>query len=272
LEITGRKSNGFIEEFCIFSEANHSIKFAVAKNMTEFERHFGEFIRKYENNAFLDRDGVTTIRFPYELTKFHSYFDFAPLLRRVFELDPEEGAKDDHPPYLEEDFQVINTDLSDLEKRIYYALVENPEESDGAVAKIVKCSRQSVTKAKERFYSEDLIRRKRLVNLEKLGFEILAIIHSKTNPRQMKKEREGIEFVSRTKTPILHLTKNFESVTIVAFKDFKEYHELHELTTNYMAKNNFIIGEPNRILLSIPRMTILKSHFYGPIVKNVLNI
>ena len=271
LAVSNKYLGEFPEEFFVVSEANHAINIAIAKNMTEFERNFEQFIQVFEDNDLLAEERITTIRFPFDLTRVLSFFEFAPLLHRTFELDLNDDAVDLEVNFEKTQCVVKNRELSELEKSIYYALIKYPELSDSGLAGKVKCTRQSITKAKERFYDEALIKTKRIINLEKLGFGILAFTHSKCNPRKsMAERRECIIRISKIKMPIFHLSKNFDRISITPFMNFKDYHDIHERATNFCSINDIITEEPKTILLSIPRMTMIKNHLYAPIVKKIL--
>jgi hypothetical protein len=261
------------ENFFIISEANYALMISIAEDMIDFEKNFQDFIQVYGHHNLLAEEEIDIISFPFDLTMAFSYFDFAALLNRTFKLNFEEYSITIDSKFEKTNFKVKNAEFSDLEKRIYYGLIKYPELPDNLIADEIKCSRQSVTKAKEKFFEEDLIEKKRIVDLGKLGFEILAISHTKTNPRQSLEERFiCVEALYRKQTPIFHVSKNFDRISITPFKNFSEFQEIYEWSTNFCTINDCIIKEPNRILLSISQMKILKNHVYAPLVKKILNL
>ena len=273
LKIIKENSDTFAEEFFTVTEANNAVNISIAKNMTDFERNFAQVIRVYEDNNLLGEDGITTVRYPFELTRCLSFFDYAPVLNRVLGLNIESKESKGSKKLPLKIMDVKNVDLSKFEKKIFHGLIKYPEDSDANIAKKVKCARQSVTKAKERFYEEGRIKKKRYLNLKKLGFEILAVTHSKCNPRKTLEERDaGIEYISDIKTPIFHISKNFDRISITPYKDFEDFHNLHDTSFNFCSKKEVCVGEPKTILLSIPRMTIIKNNIYAPLVEKVLEI
>jgi hypothetical protein len=265
--------DGFPEEFYIVSEANYAVNIAIVKNLTEFEESYERFIHFYENNTFFGKEGITTLRFPFDLTTCCNFFDFHNLLCRTFDLNFASCANETYSNFDKGKCSVREAELSELEKVIYFYLVQYPEYSDSAIANKAKYSRQTVKKARERFYKEDLMKTRRIPNLEKLGFKILAFSHSKCNPKKTLEERRmGIEEVCKLKTPVFHAIKNFERVSITPFKDFEEFHDIYEKTTNFCAEKEVLIDEPITFLLSVPRMSMIKNHEYVPLVRKVLNI
>lgn len=273
LDITRETLNRFSEFFYIVSESNQAVTVAVSKNITEFLKNLAPVIQIYDEHGFFDKEGFIHAFFPFELTTIFNFFVFAPLLDRLFELGLEKTQEKLDVSSKKIKCRVKYRDMSDMEKRIYYGLVKYPELPDYKLAEKLSTTRSTLMRMKERFYAESLMRTIRMVNMKKLGLEILAFTHSKFNPKKPIQTRvEGIKNIIQMQTPILNVSSDLESIMLTAYKNFEDYQTIHEHVTRFHVQNEFLREEPTTLLMSIPIMTIVKNHMYAPLVKKILEI
>jgi DNA-binding MarR family transcriptional regulator len=260
------------EHFFIVSESNQAIILSISKNITDFEERFEDITQIYKEYEFFDGRGFTTILFPFNLFRIFSFFDFAPFLNRYFNLDFNDDFEDNLISKKVK-CQTQYRDLTRLEKIVFYEFVKHPEYSDYKIAEVAKCSRHTVSRMKNEFYSEKLMRTTRIVNLNKLGLGILAFTHSRFNPKTTIDERKQyIQKVVDLQTPIFNISRRLEGVMITPFKNYTEYQDIHGEVTRYSARENLLQEDPTTMLLSIPRMTVLKDHENAMLVKKVLHL
>ena len=118
---------------------------------------------------------------------------------------------------------------------------------------------------------ENLITKKRIISMERLGFNILAMTHSKFNPLEPLSVRmKCARHIDTIRTPIFNIARDPESVMLTAYKDFQEFKLLHNEYVSFCAKNDVLKGEPVTIVLSIPRVFEVKWLVYEPLTKLVL--
>jgi DNA-binding CsgD family transcriptional regulator len=272
LNISKKLWMGTHEHFYIASESNQAFILSIARNITDFEEKFEDITQIYKEYEFFEGRGFTTIFFPFKLFRIFSFFDYAPFLNRYYNLNIEKFEDIDtvSKKYM---CEVKPHDLTKLEKRIYYELVQNPYYSDYKIAEVAKCSRHTVSRMKSRFYDEKLMRTTRIVNLEKLGLGILAFTHSRFNPKTTVDERKRyIQKVADLQTPIFNVSRRLEGVMLTPFRNYEEYQQIHGEVTGFSTREDLLQEDPYPMLLSIPRMSVLKDHDNSMLVRKVLGL
>ncbi len=260
------------EHFHIMSESNQAIILSISKNITDFEERFEDITQIYKEYEFFEGRGFTTILFPFNLFRIFSFFDYAPFLNRFFKLGFDDDFKDN---LISKKVmcQVKHRELTKLEKKVFFELIKNPEYSDYKIAEVADCSRHTVSRMKNEFYAEKLMRTTRLINLDKLGLGILAFTHSRFNPKTTLDERKNyLQKVSDLQTPIFNISRRLEGVMITPFKNYAEYQDIHGEVTRFSAREDLLQEDPMTMLLSIPRMSVLKDHENAMLVKKVLGL
>lgn len=259
-----------IEIFTIVSESNQAVLLSVSKNIADHVKISDAIVQLYEENDFLE--DIHYVLFPFDVSSIFNFFGFAPLLNRMFELEPA-GLR-----FLGQGIpekvkcQVKKPHMSQLEKKVYLGLVRYPELSDSVLSEKIGCSRQVFTRMKTRFLDEGLITKRRIVSLERLGFNILAMTHSRFNPlKPLSMRMKCVRNISTFLTPIFNIARDPESVMITAIRDFEEFKQLHNQFVSFCSMNDTIRGEPTTILLSIPRIFEVKWLVFEPLVKKILD-
>jgi hypothetical protein len=257
------------EVFTIVSESNQAVLISVSKNIADHVKVSDRVVQLYEENDFLEE--IHYVLFPFEVSSIFSFFDFAPLLNRIFKLEPAglRFGEFGFPDTMKCDIK--KAVMTDLEKKVFMALVRYPELSDSMLSEKIGCSRQVFTRMKTRFMDEKLLIKRSIVSLERLGFNILAMTHSKFNPLEPLPVRlKCVRNISTFRTPIFNIARDPESIMVTAFRDFEEFKMLHNEFVSFCSKNEILRGEPQTILLSIPRIFEVKWLVFEPLVERVL--
>jgi len=273
LNISKKLWLGTPEHFYIISESNQAIILSISRNITDFEERFEDITQIYKEYEFFEGHGFTTILFPFNLFRIFSFFDYAPFLNRFFQLNLKDEPAETN--IVSEKFrcEVRTKNLTKLEKRIYLELVQHPEYSDYKIADVAGCSRHTISRMKNEFFLEKMIRTTRIINLEKLGLGILAFTHSRFNPKTTLDEREDyLEKIMELQTPIFNISRRLEGVMLTPFRNYAEYQDIHGAVTRFSAREELLSEDPITMLLSIPRMATLKNHENSMLVKKVLGI
>ncbi len=272
LNISKKLWLGTPEHFYIASESNQAIILSISKNITDFEERFEDITQIYKEYEFFEGRGFTTILFPFKLFRIFNFFDYAPFLNRFFKLNLEsnEDINTVSKKYM---CNVKKRDMTKLEKRIFFELVQNPYYSDYKIAEIAKCSRHTISRMKNNFISEKLMRTTRIVNLDKLGLGILVFAHSRFDPKTTVDERKRyLQKVSDLQTPILNISRRLEGVTLTPFRNYEEYQAIHGDVTRFSVREDLLQEDPFTMLLSIPRMSVLRDHDNSLLAKKILGL
>jgi DNA-binding MarR family transcriptional regulator len=273
LNISRKLWLGTPEHFYIVSESNQAIILSISRNITDFEERFEDITQIYNEYEFFEGRGFTTILFPFNLFRIFSFFDYAPFLNKYFKLNFKDESNENNLVSKKVVCQVRNRDMTKLEKRVYFELVRNPEFSDYKIAEVAGCSRHTVSRMKSEFYNEKIMRTTKIVNLEKLGLGILAFTHSRFNPKTTIDERKKyLQKVIDLQTPIFNVSRRLEGVMLTPFRNYTEYQDIHGEVTRFSARENLLQDDPTTMLLSIPRMSVLKDHENAMLVKKLLKL
>jgi hypothetical protein len=134
-------------------------------------------------------------------------------------------------------------------------------------------TRQVISKLKKSFEEDGLIKTIRVPNLKLLGYEILVLSHQNFNPMTpIEKRKKGIKMILEEMPIIFNIAGNMESFLMAVCKDFREFQEFKNQAISFYKQSDFLLGEPNIRIFSIPNLNIITNNCYGPIVKKVLDI
>jgi len=270
LDITRGALLGASDLFTIVSESNQAVVLSVSRNIAAHVQVSDAIVQLYEANDFLEE--IDFVLFPFDVSAMCSFFDFAPLLHRALDVgeDPDVNTIDIHSDRMR--CRVRYPEMNDLEKRIYLGLVRHPEMSDSALSASIGCSRPVLTRVKNRFLEERLLERRRIVSLERLGFKILVMTHSRFNPLKPLAERQVcIEATRAIKTPIFHIARDPESVMLTAMRDFEEFKRIHNKYVTFCENQGTLRRDPVTLVLSIPRIFEVKWLVFEPLVRQALS-
>ncbi len=255
----------------ILSESNQAIILSISKNIGEHVKVSDHIVQLYEKHDFLDE--LHYVLFPFQASSVFTFFDFTPLLNRIFKIEPMEDCIGDVDVNSDRVLcKVKHTQMNELEKRVYLGLIRYPNLSSLQLSEKLGCSRQVFTRIKLRFIEEKLIKKRRIVSLEKLGFKMLTMTHTKFNPLKPLKERQDCVREAMTLlTPFFKVARDPESIMLNAFRNFEEFKVLHNEFVHFCTERDSVRGDPVNILMSIPRIHEIKWLVYEPLVRRVLN-
>ena len=263
--ITGRRLVEIHGEvFWAGSEYSQAISFQFARNFTEAKKNVVEMEQLYMAQGFLSDGGITFLAFPFELAEFPYFFDYEPLLRQSFGIaglgEPSGFPRGSACPK-----------LTATGKKVYRGLIENPELNDREVASRIGVSQRTVAKLRKDFEVGGLFKTIAVPDLQKLGFKMLALDHAKLNFRIPAHERrEILKALVDIKPPILLAIDGDDVVALTAYEDFSIYRRSINSFSEVYKRDDIFIGEPKRMLFSLPEMEMLKAHVYGPCVEKLL--
>lgn len=268
LQISADIAEKHDEVFWAVSETTQGISLQISKNFTEIKMNIERLEKAYCKHNVTSEPSITLLPFPFKLSKVINFFDFAPFLNQIFDL--KKGDNEQVPAYGGDNNGVF---LNESEKPVYHALIKYPSLSDKELAEILSISRHTIARARKKFENDALIKTIRIVDLKKLGFEILVLNHFSFNMKLSEGEKKrGIEALMENKQPIFMVLGDVEGVSLVPYKSFEEYRECCGKIADLNKKIGMFSKAPTSLLLSTTSMTHIKDHDYAPLTKKILGI
>ena len=267
MRIAGDVLKSFTEDFFSVSESNKSFTLSVSKNFTEYAKNQEKFIQIYSENKFLSKEGLSTVAFPFELSRIHSFLDYESLLAKNFGFISEPYEKRVTIPT----GYTKRVKLSRAERKVLAGLVKYPEETDTLIADEVGVSRNTVANAKRKFLKEGICFTRCVPNLQKLGHKVLVFTYRKFNPRITAAQRQdATELVRKALSPHFYVSKNLDGFIVSAHTSIEEYEKAYDDVLKYYHKQEYILEEPVTYQITVPDMHIIKNLEFLPITLKLL--
>lgn len=223
-------------------------------------------IETFAKAGLLDQKHPTEAIFPFEISQIPRFFDYAPLLAHILKIQNREI------PITGFTSETANIELSNMEKRVLLGLVENPDMNEKDLAEKLGLSRHTFSKARKHFESEGMIIKKRIPNLLKLGFKVLAISHLMFNPKKPFDQKLLSMGILQNPATIMLAARKFECITLSVYMEYEDYREEHTRDLQYLKENDYLLDMPNTAKYMIPNMVVMKDMVFGPIVKKTLGL
>jgi DNA-binding MarR family transcriptional regulator len=226
---------------------------AYLKNFSMYRQYTDTITDMFKHSDLVDAKTWVAVIFGFDASKLLSYFDYGPALRYAFDIEDEKPVE----PSIEKHGQ---EKLTKKEKNVLKGLVQYPESSDKFVAEKIGASRQAVSTMKKRFEDIGLMKTVRVVDLEKIGYSILALAHSMFTPHaSLKARKAGIEFAQERIPAFLMVASNPENVMLAPVTDYDDYHNMRtEILRLYMGKD-FMREEPRVMLFPLSDTRTIKN-------------
>jgi DNA-binding MarR family transcriptional regulator len=231
-----------------------------AKDLADIRKTMDTFIIDYEAHDFLEK--VDTVYYPIEMCKIKSFFNYTPLLSKLFKI---KEASEFPEPWVEN-----KVNLTNAEKSIFYNIVKYPEANTIEVSKKTGKTRSTVSRVKKKLEKEGLIKTINIPALGKLGCELMVFFHAKFSPKAIMSERQdGINLTLKEATPMFKISGDIESVGILIPRNYTEYTEIYNNIISYYKEKGYINKKPEIILFSIDKIKLWKLEF-APLVEKLL--
>lgn len=260
------------EFFFAAIEGGNGFGLGFARNYTDMLETIENFSMVARAKGFIENIGTPTENmtfFPLKNSKVFNFFDFGPILSREFDIHLGDERQELFPSLPKPQ----NINLSNVEKRVLYGLVNYPDFPDSKIAQKISVTRQVISKLKKRFEEDGIMKTIKVPNIKKLGYQILTTSNHSHNPLTPISDREnGIRMIMDVMPHVLLISGNLESAMICICKDFQQFQDLKTKAYTFYKKEGFLIGEPQINMFSIPSLKILTNHIYGPIVKKILDV
>ncbi len=266
VKITGKTIEVFEEIFFSVGEQDKGFSLSFSKDFATVGRVNDIRTQTFGKRGLLEEEYPTMVVFPFEISKIYRFFDYAPLIKKRFNLDIEETQ-------INQDFSLRkyhDLDFSNTEKNAYCMMVRYPEMSDSAIAKEIGVSRHSISIARRRFEREDLIRLINLPNSPKIGFEILAFYHIKFDPSTFPDMDKSQAARLMSDSTIFFSSRMFEAIMISVYKDYDEYKIDMMNIMRILKENKWIAADPIIRTYGLNTLVYIKEFIFSPLTQKMV--
>jgi DNA-binding MarR family transcriptional regulator len=255
---------GFDELFHVGVGPRYRFSMSMHRNYSSARRVIGGVFDLYADKDLLIPDDYCAVHLPFDQTTVYNFFDHARLLERAFgmELPPREGDEGLH----EGAFGSTRAqELSRIERKVLKGLTTYPDLLDSNISKRIDVTRQSVTKMRKRFEDLDLFFTLRVPNLELLGFEILALVHTVYRPSSTLAQRsEPLEEIYHDLPLVFKADSDTEGIELVATTSYREFETYLQRVVTHLRGLDAIEVDPKVMLFTIDDFVAVKNHVYTP--------
>ena len=257
--------------FAASDVSSNSVTFAVTPSYTVFEKRFKILRGIYLDYGYSERYGFNAILFPFELSKFYSYFDSTQLLQNVLQIDEDfvNTLAEAHRLPGPDTYKPL--DLTKIAASVYAGLVRYPAATDQQIAKHIDVSRHTVAKFRKVLLESNLLLPRIIPNFESVGLNLMVLIHLRFSPRVDEDEiTAALRSAAEGLRPILAVHNSYDAVLLALFPDFSQFQlEFGRFQTRY---SEIFAKEPVTTVLSIPHLTYLKNFVFEAMVEVTLGI
>jgi len=241
---------------------------ALYKNYTDFRKAEHRIVRELRSKELIPDDTLHTTLFPLSISQISKNFDYTAVLERAFGIKSKDDEKDEMDIDIHKAREKIHH-LTRKEKTILKGILEAPDMPDNKIATMLDTTRQAVARHKKELLELGVIRKTRVIDYGKLGFNILCLVeghYSKTGDVE-----KGGPDIKRFNLPsFFAVYGNSETVSLSLFKDFDQFHESKQVYLEAMKKFCDLHPDPYINLYS-PKGTItIKHQEYLPLVDDFL--
>jgi CRP-like cAMP-binding protein len=254
------------ELFYSVGETHKGFSVSMASEYAEICRINDIRIETFAKAGLLDQKHPTEAIFPFKISHIPRFFDYAPLLARVLDI------QDWDAPVTGFTSETTEVALTGMEKQVLLGLVEYPEMNEKDLAEKLGLSRHTFSKARKHLESEGLVIKKRIPNLLNLGFKVLAISHIKFNPRKPFDEKLLSMGILQNPGTIMLAARKFECISLSVYMEYEDYREEQTRDLQFLKENDYLMDMPNTAKYMIPSMVVMKDFVFGPMVRKILGL
>lgn len=238
---------------------------SVARNYSEVKKTIDFHTYFLNAHNLVENNDWAFYIFPFEVSKLLNFFYYHHLFAQMFDIEDPVAVDlgyEDSTPY----------HLTRKEKQALYGLVRFPDMNDGEIAGEVGLSRQGFANMRKRFMEVGLISRRNLLDLKSLGIDILAISHSRFNPRAPLKERKnGIKKIMETTPMFIMISGSFESLMVGGFTDYEHLSSVKHNALKIYKEHDFLRDEPEIVMIPMQSARLLKELDFSGVIEGVVN-
>lgn len=236
------------------------------RNATEHELFMQRHNTFFTGHRSGSKAKLSSIVFPYALSRGTYIPQFAPLVHSYFQLDV--------PAPKGQQFaqaKVDPIDLTQTEKDVLVNMVSDPSSSDREIASKVSLSRQAVTRIRNMLTDEGILTRICVPRLYRWGFEICAIAHPRFSmeiPWEKRLRNQPREISELT---FFMVSKADEAVANYMVAKYSQYAAQLENVLAWYHKIKALDEKVDIALFPLERSTELRNFEFTAAVANILS-
>jgi hypothetical protein len=238
---------------------------SVLRNAAELEDLIQRHNRFFSGGKKVSKAKLSTVSFPYELSRGTYTTNFAPLVHRFFGLDRPRPE-----PHSRVSVEVASMDLSENEQEVLMALVEHPAEPDRKIASFAGLSRQTVTRIRHKLQEEKYYTPICVPRLYRWGFEIFSVVHVRFTADFAWSEKFEQQPTEPTEYSFFSLMKPDEAIANHMLSTFHDYTSGLEAGLAWYHKERAFESKPEMTLMSLEHCVEMKTFEFGPALRHLL--
>lgn len=255
------------EIFLSIGEPEKGYSLSISKNYTDFARINEVRTETFGRMGLLEGESIDEIIFPFEISRIKNFFDFSELLKETFSIA---GFDKDEDSFWFKNPESTKIKLTDTEKKVFLAIIENPDATLNQIGEISGISRQSVAKIKKDTLEKNgLIKRMVAPNLKKLGFKMFSFYRLKFSPQTPPSEQD-LRFLD-TNSSIFYAYRRFELVILAVYRDYNAYKDDKMKKFKYLKENALSYNQIVR-KFEYDRIEVIKDFTFAPITQKILEL
>ncbi len=264
IETTKRTIEVFDEIFFSVGEEEKGFSISLSQNYTNIGRINEIRTETFGKLGLLEKEYPHEVIFPFETSHLHRFFDFAPIIQKLYAVD------DSQPAVKTQDlFRNVSTmELTEKEKIVYTALVEHPTSTTQQIGDQIGVSRHTIARMKKQFFADGLLQMLTLPTLKKLGVDILTFYHIQFNPHKAPSTTE-LAMLDSPST-IFFASRKFETVLLSAYPTYQEYKQDEMNKIRFLKENNLFSHPPFISTYMFEHMELIKEFDFAPLVRKIL--
>jgi DNA-binding MarR family transcriptional regulator len=234
------------------------------KNFTEYRAFADAAWEQFGGSDVIEPGMWSWAIFSFERARIAYFFDYGPPLKYVFEV--KEKMRFMEPV---EDSSAVK--LSRKEKVVLQGLVNLPESSDKEVAENIGASRQAVSAMKKRFEEMGVMRTLRVVNLQKVGYHLIAMAHNQfTPPATLEARRRDLVKIAEMVPQFLSIVSNPESILMACATNYEMYHSVRNKALRLYAEKGYLRDEPMMMLFPLSDTLTIKDFDFAGFMERIV--
>ncbi|MCX8173436.1 MAG: winged helix-turn-helix domain-containing protein [Thermoplasmata archaeon] len=209
----------------------------------------------------LPLENWNTVFFPAEGTYVFNFFEYAPVVRTMFNLEVSASERKVEPHPLFGVKEVIS--LTKKERLGVAGFLAAPEGTDVVVSDKTKLSRQAVASMRRRFAGK-VIQPARDLSIEKLGLELIAFTHDRFNIGIEIEKKVDVLADALSEVPAFFaVASNTDGVYLSAHRSYAEYVESHRKRLGVIAKANpKMVDTTTSVLYSVKHLARVRDYTF----------
>jgi len=203
--------------------------------------------------------------FPFEISRCSYFYNFAPCLHRILDVDVSEPAGR-RPKF----HKFECPELSKVETKVFLEMLEFPTATDADIASRTRRSRQSVTSLRNSFLERELFIRTAVPTLSSVEFGAVAYVHLRFKPSVTLEKKNSVAGDDWWKQSCYTLERNSEVFAVYPFASFKEYSSLMGEYIGPFDRAGVLAQHPEIFVVSSENIVDLVDCAFAPLVKRIL--